>query len=289
MAFERSAYLAALHESAPKEAVAEEVRKLLALPGETEPSLAEELSSGNVNQRELIELKIWNQRLAPNLDRDRLGRAACRFWAVQTLVTTVLRQTALDPVAKYSPGIVRAMEAGGQGLFEVGQSQFEALGWAAEELAHWISGRAISSFAVIESPLGNSLPVQVVSDAAARLGLKPVCIEWNAPRNDRPSHGRTIVEAACECAETTAAFPLVVFIDDALTGTRLVKLFDALIDRVGRDRFLAIAMIFQDSLRRGTAENANLERLIRRVGEQGKKMEFPSAVIRFSHQRLFNR
>ena len=287
MGFGASLYLTAIHEPASKDAVVAEVRKLLELLGETDPALAEELSTGGINRRELAELAMWNERLARNSHRDRLGHAGCRFWAAQALATTVLRASALDLNAEYSPGITRAMEAAADGVFDVGRSQFDALGWVADELVKWISAQGLYAFAIIESPLGNSLPVQVVCDAAARQGLVPMRVEWNAPRNDKPSRGRVIADAVHECADATAEFPLVVFMDDAITGTRFVKLFDALIECIGRDRFLPIAMVFEDSFRPETSVDQNLERLMRRVDQQGACLGYPKPVIRFPQQRFF--
>jgi hypothetical protein len=111
--------------------------------------------------------------------------------------------------------------------------------------------------------------------------------QWNAPRNDRPSRGRTIVDASNECAEATAGFELVIFMDDAITGTRFVKLFDALLNRIGQNRFLPIAMMFRDTFRPETLENPNRDRLAKRVGEQGQRLGYPNALIEFPLQRLF--
>jgi len=109
----------------------------------------------------LDEMALWNKRLAPNDQRDQLGAAATKFWAAQTLATTVMRPSALDQSTHYSPAAARAMACGAEGLFEVGRSQFEALGRTANDLVSWVADRGVGSFAIIESPLGNSLPVHM--------------------------------------------------------------------------------------------------------------------------------
>jgi hypothetical protein len=232
-----------------------------------------------------MELTMWNGRLAPNQWRDQLGHAASRFWAAQTLAATVMRSSALNPTVQYSDGVSRAMERGADGIFEVGRLQFGVLAQAANELVTWIDSRGVKSFTILECPLGNSLPVQIVYDLAIRRSLAPTIFQWNAPRNDRPSRGQTIARSGEECASATIGSELVILLDDAITGTRFVKLFDALIDRVGRDRFLPIAMMFDDGFRPETREHVNRERLVKRVREQGQQLGYPNPVIQFPPRR----
>jgi hypothetical protein len=287
MTFGASALLAAMHAPASREAVVTELSKLLAILGETDPSLVDELASTTVRQNMLAEMVLWNARLAESEQRDRLGHAATKFWAAQALATTVMLPRALDLSVRYSQGVERAMACGADGLFEVGRSQFEKLGRTANELVSWIADRGFGSFTIIESPLGNSLPVRIVCDLAKGRGIESVPVEWNPPRNDRPTRGRTIADASRACVEATAQSKLVVLMDDALTGSRFIKLFDALADQIGRDRFLPIVMRFEDTFRRGMAENPNRERLAKRVKEQGQHIGYSSPIVDFPLQRLF--
>src|ERR1700722_1886285 len=106
--FGRSGHLSRLHSTAPPEAVAEQLTKLLAVLGENDPSLTEALIKTPCTVGMLVELMIWNERVAGKPTRDRLGRAASLFWAAQTLVTTILRPAVLDLNASYPEGVSRA-------------------------------------------------------------------------------------------------------------------------------------------------------------------------------------
>ena len=104
MTFGASAYLAAMFSPVSKAAVTTELSKLLAILGENDPSLVTELTNTTVRQNVLAEMVLWNARLAPNDQRDRLGHAATKFWAAQALVTTVMLPRALDQSAGPLPG-----------------------------------------------------------------------------------------------------------------------------------------------------------------------------------------
>jgi len=259
----------------------------LRILGENDPALTEELARKEVNRSVLGELVMWNTRLAPHPDRDRLGHAATRFWAAQTLVTTVMRESLLDVNAIYSPGIARAIETGAAGMFEVGWSQFGALTRTAQELVDWMRARRANSIAIIESPIGNSLPVQLICDLALPIGLPVSVVQWNAPRNDKPSHGRTVEEAAEDCAAAVRDQDYVVLLDEVLSGSRFLKLFDALVDRVGSRRFVSIGMAFTDTSRADLMANPNRPRLKRRLEEQGARVGYPRPWQDFPLQRLF--
>jgi hypothetical protein len=110
--FSVSAQLAAMHTPASKEAVVTELNKLLAILGETAPDVIAELANTTVRQNVLAEMAFWNARLAPNNQRDRLGQAATRFWAAQTIATTVMRSKSLDQAAAYPQAVAKALAGG---------------------------------------------------------------------------------------------------------------------------------------------------------------------------------
>ncbi len=171
MTFGTSAHIAALYAAAPRDTVAREVAKLVSILGEDDPTLVEELSAGTITEAMLADLVAWNTCLAPAEHRDWMGHAATRFWAAQTLVATVMRKSAFDLGARFSSAAVRAMEAGADGLFDVGRLQFEALARTVRHLIAWLAPHTVRSVAIIESPLGNSLPVQLICNLAQRQGI----------------------------------------------------------------------------------------------------------------------
>jgi hypothetical protein len=156
-----------MHSPAPPEAVAGEVAKILSILGESDFAFAVELAKTPVNLSVLSELIMWNKRLASDPHRDRISKAGNLFWAAQTLVTTVMRSGLLDASATYSAGITRAMTKGADGLFEVGTSQFDVLAHLGIDLVNWLAKRNPASIALIESPIGNTVPVQFVNDFGA--------------------------------------------------------------------------------------------------------------------------
>lgn len=279
--FGASLHLADMYAPASGSAVADESRKLLAILGEFDGSLASELAAVTLSQGMLAEMVKYNAGLTRDAYGDAIAQAAAKFWAAQALATTVMSPKALDDSAEYSDGMKRAMRAGAEGLFEVGKSQFTVLRQVASELVSWIAKEGLHPFSIIESPLGNCLPVQVVCDLAEKEGIVGSAIEWNAPRNDRPARGQTINEAAYICAAATKDSKLVVLLDDAITGTRFGKLFRALVKAIGKDRFLPVVMRFKDPSRDEFAQSVNWERLEKRVREQSGLLKYPNPIVEF--------
>jgi hypothetical protein len=78
-----------------------------------------------------------------------------------------------------------------------------------------------------------------------------------------------------------------VLVDQSLTGTRFLKLFEALIGPVGKDRLLPIAMLFQDSRRVDLTKHQKRASLIKVVEAQGEHLGYPNCHVGFSPQRLF--
>jgi hypothetical protein len=276
-----------MHSPAPPEAVAGEVAKILSILGESDFAFAVELAKTPVNLSVLSELIMWNKRLASDPHRDRISKAGNLFWAAQTLVTTVMRSGLLDASATYSAGITRAMTKGADGLFEVGTSQFDVLAHLGIDLVNWLAKRNPASIALIESPIGNTVPVQFVNDLAQRRGLTVSVVQWNAPRNDRPLKGRTVEEAAQLCASDTTGFDCVVLLDEAQSGSRFIKLYDALLPALGENRFLPVAMLFADPARAGLEKGEARRRLIERLEAQGERMDFANPSREFPPLRLF--
>jgi hypothetical protein len=136
----------------------------------------------------------------------------------------------------------------------------------------------------VESPLGNTVPVQALADLAESHGLVPSIVTWNAPRNDRYKRGRTIRDAARDLAEATAGFDAVVYLDDAITGTRFLKLFPEILLAAGKSRLAAIAMTFIDPNR----PNATLRpSLMEQVNEHAHNVGIGEGVIPFPPLRPF--
>ncbi|MEY9350101.1 hypothetical protein ABIF65_010969 [Bradyrhizobium japonicum] len=285
--FTNSAFLAHLHSVVSPQETQPLIAQMLTILGEPDPAVAEALASIAMRRQSHLDLVQWAKRLEPHAWRNRLGVAAVKFWAAQTLVTTVLRPTVFDPNQIYPTGLSKALEAGAEGLYDLGQSQFDGLVLLGMDLVAWMIGRGLQRVALLESPIGNTVPVQFIAELAKSRGLTVETVQWNAPRNDRAKRGRTVEESAAICGAETKGFDLVVLVDECLTGTRFLKLFDALVDPVGKDRLLPIAMLFQDPRRGDLTKHPKRASLIKKVEAQGKLLGYPQCHVVFSPQRPF--
>jgi hypothetical protein len=283
MSFGASFHLAQLYSPAPPGAVKEGVRKLLEILGESDPGTIEELSAQPVTLATFQELSMWINRFATFSRPDSTGQAATRFWAAQTLVTTVMRATILDQDVSFSPSVKRAMERGAEGLFEVGRSQFLTLARTAKGLLKHARDAGISRLVAIESPLGNSVPIQLLAELARRTGANLETTIWSAPRNDRAKWGRTIADAAKELAASIPSDATVIFMDDALTGTRFIKLFDEL-EHQFKERVIPVALMFND-VRVDSPQTR--DRLMKRLRNQGRTVGYEHTAVTFPPRKLF--
>jgi len=108
-----------------------------------------------------------------------------------------------------------------EGLFKFAHSQFVQLARVTDDLVDWLQRIGFNNVAIIESPLGNCVPVSVITRLAKARGLKIEVVEWGFPRNASVGRGYNVKDAA----RKLAAEPLIVsadcvlFVDDALTGS----------------------------------------------------------------------
>ena len=260
---------------------------VLGILGENSPTLVKALTRDSVNQDVLGTLRYRATWLAPKPRRDRIGHAAARYWSVQLLASTVMSSSVLDPSATYYGAVEGVMQKGAEALFEFGQSQFEELGAFALDIADWIAERRPRSLTLIESPIGNSLPVQLVHDAIQRRGLSCPITQWNAPRNVRPSAGRTAKDAAREWAATVQSFDLVIFLDEIVSGGRYRHLLHALQTQLPPTKLLPLAMLFHDSYREDLMRSPIRSSIMEEVKTLGRALGFAEPLREFPHLRLF--
>lgn len=203
--FNSSAFLAYLHSVVPATETEPLIAQMLAILGETDPFAAGALAAIAMRRESYFDLVLWSKRLEDHPWRRRLGKAALKFWAAQTLVATALRPTVFDPNYSYPPALARALEVGAEGLYDVGVSQFDALAALGMGLVAWLTEQGVRRVALIESPLGNTVPVHFIAALARKRGLSAEIVQWNAPRNDRATRGRTVEESAAICGQRPKA------------------------------------------------------------------------------------
>ena len=287
-AFGVSSHLSRLFADAPYAKLVEEVTRLLNFVDSQDANLIATLCASRINNKSLYEIAASNDRIANCTDRNHMRNSAVNFWVAQTLATTVLRPSALDQSAQYPSAVTTLMERGADGLYHIGEGQFFSLQRVVENLSKWLVDKQAKSVALVESPLGNTLPVQVMCDYGKQIGLKVDPILWGVPRNDQAGRGATIKSRVNALVAATASYDYVVLVDDVITGTRLRKVFDALIKPVGRRRLLAIALVIADTMRPPQPDDVrNRERLLKRLREQGASIGFDEFWVDVAPQRFF--
>jgi hypothetical protein len=112
-------------------------------------------------------------------------------------------------------------------------------------------------------------------------------VEWGCPRNDRALQGRTVADSAKDLAADSIvkAAELVLFVDDAITGSRFLKLAKALRKVVGADRFASVAMRVRFNPAAGFV-NGQL-RSLHEVAEWAAKCGLPSGEVTFPDLPIF--
>jgi hypothetical protein len=285
--FGRSAHVAYLHSLVAPLETEPVIARLLKMLGTDDPEVARSLAAIRMRRQTFLQLVLWMKRLEDRPQRDRLGEEALKFWAVQALIAIVLPPTVLDQTYVYPPGLAKALEVGAEGLYEVGISQFDGLVGVGLQLVGWLAEQGRNRVVFVESPLGNTVPVQFMAELARKKGISAEIVQWNAPRNDRASRGRTVKDTAKICGKATAHAELVVLIDECLTGTRFIKLFQTLLGPVGKDRLLPIAMLFLDPKRGDLSQHPDRARLIKMVEDQGHHIGYPECSVAFPPRRPF--
>jgi hypothetical protein len=279
--FVGSAFVAHLQSVACKDEVEAELIQLLHLQHMEDPSLVAQLSQFPVTVFGLAHLRQCNAMLAPHIDRDVYGKAYAKFGTATAILKAVVSSQTLNPEALLPEGLGRIMHEGAEGLLELGFTQFARLAKLTREMADWIENQGFRSVALVESPIGNSLPVQVLQTLLEKRNVVVTPLVLTAPRNDKRARGRTVKDAASECAEDARECDGVVFLDDVLTGSRYIKIFEALKAKLDPSRFLAVGMAFEDPQRPEVPKHQNRERARRLLEDQGGLIGYPEAWVDF--------
>lgn len=278
MAFGNSAYLDWRFNFAPVGAALSVIEPLVKLLGGSDEDIRR-FSEKTYRNGELEELEIWLHRVKSVTVLNPTAIHAKKFWAAQALAVPVFSR---EPIATepLDHAAVRMLQVGAESLFEAGKPQFEKLSFVCQDVVNWFKRNPEKRMVVLESPLGNCVPVAVLRTLAQRAGLNAFEIVWNAPRNDRPVAGWTVLDSAKAIASIVDEAAVVVFIDDAITGTRFVKCYDAL-QKVIKGRVLPVAMTFKNLTASPTSNQLDrlrtrTSRAAREFGYSGTFVEIPA-------------
>jgi len=269
---------------ADRSAIAAALKTFCEIVGEGDQGDVEQLSHQRLHVFQLRDFEDHIERLRSHPRQDRRASALRRFDAAQALFT--LTPEKFDAEATYPPLVATIMRKGAEGLFELGREQFLHLAQLARDLAEWARAQGHGKIVLVESPLGNCLPCAVVEAALNKAGVAASTITWSFPRNDKPAVGYTVRKSA----ERLAAHPVVksaqcvLYVDDALTGSRFLKLGRELRRAVGPDRFAGVAMRFPSG--RGFRPREG-QRDLSRVETWAKTSGLKAGVVDFPPRELF--
>lgn len=257
--------------------------------GENDPASVAQMTRYRVFATSLQD--FWSKReefFAPNPARDATGDAAAAFMAAQSFASLFEHNSKAGGTPIAVPLVDRVMRRGARGLFDLGRVQFAELAQICVDLCDWLTRSGKSEVTLVEAPLGNTVPIAVLREVAQARGIRVTVVEWGCPRNDRALNGRTVRESAEDLASMPVmkAAKFILFIDDAITGSRFNKMARALRNAVGESRFGAVAIWvrFHPKAGRGTGQIRDL----RRVRDWAKHHGMPFGEIKLSDLPLFS-
>jgi hypothetical protein len=110
-------------------------------------------------------------------------------------------------------------------LYAYGRAQANALTLASRRLLQWCQLSKIEQVAIVESPLGATLPALVIAEILKQGGIRADVHEFLAPRRAEGGGGYSIKEASkVFCRPLREGGYPVLFPDEVISGTRFLKL-----------------------------------------------------------------
>lgn len=284
--FERSAFLGARYRFASRQELRAAFTAFAEVTGLSRPEDFETLAMQKVHKFKVDEFYAELDRIRPIQGEDCLGKAFKMFYRAHVLFGLI--EDPFQEPADAPRVLNEVFTAAADNLFTLGADQFRTLTELATDVVKWISDSGFQKVVFIESPLGNSVPCQVFQDLAVKTGLRTTVVEWGCPRNNRAGDGTTVRESAVKLAKNVevSAADFVLFIDDVLTGSRMLKMAKALRNAVGPNRFGAIAMAFKFPKASGGRQfdRRDLARLDKWAATTG----LPTGVIEFPELPIYS-
>jgi len=148
-------------------------------------------------------------------------------------------------------------EAGATGLFQYGYNQFKALKYSCDAIVKFILKNNYEKVWLIESPLGNVVPVQVLSGLSSRAGINPTILTISLPRNEKQESGFTIDDIVCSHIKLLEnENGILIYLDDIITGTRFRKVANSIQKHINNTsiKFIPCALVFTNII---TPDNAH--------------------------------
>jgi len=114
-------------------------------------------------------------------------------------------------------------------LYQYGLNQFNSLKDYCNDIVTFVQKNNYLNICLIESPLGNVVPVQVLCAIFKKNKINAKKISLSLPRNDRSKFGLTFSEVITNNVDSmTNGIDLVIYIDDVISGSRFRKISTSL-------------------------------------------------------------
>jgi hypothetical protein len=194
-----------------------------------------------------LHLQDWRQTQARLRELNISGEEAQglrRFILAQHVLNNFPTLSPFEPESPYPAQTAEVAEFGAAGLLRYGKDQFAMLRDVCENLAKWARAKH-PRVALLESPLGNVVPVAALREVLRRNGVEPEVLTLSLARD---SAATTYREAIDNITQSLAADPRpLIYVDDVLTGTRFGMTVKALSESArnrGIAEPVAIALAF---------------------------------------------
>lgn len=241
-AFSGSAEIDKLMQPAEPERAATLIRSLLdRYPGSVDEELVKYLTTTarTIHIREMSAVIVQREFFRagkPQAESAAFGD----FLAVQCLSRLI--DSHFDQTASYPSALVSVFEWGMARLHKYALDQARQLARVAMTVAHWCLEAGHSRVIIVDSPLGGTVPAQVLAKVLEAAGIEVRLMEFLAPRLARHSKRYSIREAVKGFVNSLESDGSPVFYpDEMISGSRFLNLYRALHTKLG-DRLIPIAL-----------------------------------------------
>lgn len=242
--FGKSAYIARRFEYVTEVELVAALEQFAILTGD-QPAQFAGLAKQRIHRFKLEEFIRHLDHLRPAHGEHPIAAELRKFFAGQIMFS--LLKDVRDGQKTYPPIVTRILEEAADGLFEFGRDQAVELAHVADELAWWMQQRQFAKVIILEMPIGNCIPVEIVRRIALAKDINVDVVEWAFPRNTAKRRGYSVRDAAEKFAldpRVTDA-DCILLLDDVQTGSRLLNIADALRRAVGKERLAVLGLHFE--------------------------------------------
>jgi hypothetical protein len=212
--------------------------------------------------------RVIDRLQALNLRSDD-AQALRRFVFAQHVLIDIPGGSPFDPDTAYPGQLPEIAAFGAKGLLDHGREQVRSLRSVCDSLVGWARDQGHRRVLLLESPLGNVVPVAILSILLRQAGVDSTTVSLSLPRDTRIVMFKDAIESLY-AGLTKDPLPLL-YLDDVLTGSRFSKVVDALQKAARRHRQplpVAVALVFQPHRPLTPAHVENRERARAKVSAE---------------------